>query len=271
MTAGLCLTVLLSGCRTTARTYSVERPRVHNLKTDSFEIRSNFPIADDSPLAKELLQLKATVQQTLQLPEQRDPVIVYLFSDEQSYRRYMHHTWPKLPARRAYFVGTSRELAVYSYHSEFVEEDLRHEFTHGLLHASLNSVPLWLDEGLAEYFEVRGGAPGLPHTGHIEFLQEARAEGWTPSLYDLEHLTDFRRMTQREYAEAWGWVHFMLNSTPQAQQVLVDYVAQLQTRSVASPLLPQLEQAVPTYFNDMTAHVGGMSSSGIQTVGFETR
>lgn len=267
---GLLLAVTAVGCRSTPRTFSVERPRVHNLKTEAFEIRSNFPIADDSPLAKELQELKVSVQQTLELPEQRDPVIVYLFSNEESYRRYMHTTWPTLPARRAYFVGTSRELAVYSYHSEYVEEDLRHEFTHGLLHASLNTVPLWLDEGLAEYFEVRGGEPGLPHTGHIQFLQEARAEGWSPSLYDLEYLTDFRRMSQREYAESWGWVHFMLNSTPQAREVLVDYLAQLRTKTVASPLMPELERAVPTYFNDMTAHVGGMSS-GIRTVGLKSR
>ena len=34
------------------------------------------------------------------------------------------------------------------------EIDLRHEATHALLHGSLPMVPLWLDEGLAKYFEV---------------------------------------------------------------------------------------------------------------------
>ena len=37
-----------------------------------------------------------------------------------------------------------RELAV----------DLRHETTHAVLHGLLPMVPLWLDEGLAEYFEA---------------------------------------------------------------------------------------------------------------------
>ena len=45
--------------------------------------------------------------------------------------------------------------------------DLHHEGTHALLHASLARVPLWLDEGLAKYFEVppaqrANGNPYLP-------------------------------------------------------------------------------------------------------------
>lgn len=257
-----------NGCQVAPKTFTVERPDVHKLKTDSFEIRSNFPIAEDSPLARELHALRLNIQETLQLPEQRDPVIVYLFSDEESYRRYMRTTWPTLPARRAYFVGTSRELAVYSYHSQFVEEDLRHEFTHGLLHASLNTVPLWLDEGLAEYFEVRGSEPGLPHTGHVQFLQAARADGWTPSLYQLEQLSDFQKMTQRDYAEAWGWVHFMLHDNPAGKQTLLSYVDELETKSIAPALMPRLEKAAPSYYNGMTTHVAGMAS-GISTVNFE--
>ena len=273
--AGLRLLSALSllfavGCQSVPRTFTAERPDVHSVKTASFEIRSNFPIAKDSPIVQELQELGSNVSTTLKLPEQRDPVIVYLFSDEQSYRHYMHATWPNLPARRAYFVGTSRELAVYSYHSPFVEEDLRHEFTHGLLHASLNSVPLWLDEGLAEYFEVRGPSTGMPHTSHIQFLQSARAEGWTPSLYQLEQLSDFMKMTQRDYAESWGWVHFMLHSDEQARQTLVNYVAELQTKTIAPPLMPRLEKSTPSYYNDMTAHVSGMAS-GIQTVGFDAK
>jgi hypothetical protein len=43
---------------------------------------------------------------------------------------------------------------VFAYRGEDFETDLRHECTHALLNAALPVVPLWLDEGLAEYFEV---------------------------------------------------------------------------------------------------------------------
>ena len=248
-----------AGCQTAQKTFTVERPVRHTAKGSGFVIQSNFQINDTSPLVQELNELREQITSTLRLPKQRDPVTVYLFSDEESYRRYMHTTWPNLPPRRAYFVGTSRELAVYSFHSPRVQEDLRHEFTHGLLHATLNSVPLWLDEGLAEYFEVRGTEPGAPHSEHLSHLQRVRAEGWNPSLYQLEQLSDFRKMTQRDYAESWGWVHFMLNGDDNAKHALLDYVAELETKTVAAPLRPRLEKATPTYYNGMIGHVSAMA------------
>jgi hypothetical protein len=264
----LMVVVILAGCRTPQPTFSVTRPVRNTVRGSGFAIHSNFPIEKQGPLVRELENLKKTVTETLQLPEQRDPVAVYLFSDQESYRRYMHATWPNLPPRRAYFVGTNRELAVYSFHSPRIEEDLRHEFTHGLLHASLSTVPLWLDEGLAEYFEGGGPERGAPHKAHLRYLQRARAEGWNPSLYQLEQLSDFQKMTQRDYAEARGWVHYMLHGPPEAKQTLLDYVAELQTKSIPTPLMGRLEKAVPSYYNDMVAHVA-RTAQGVAVVSNE--
>ncbi|MCA9083599.1 MAG: DUF1570 domain-containing protein [Planctomycetaceae bacterium] len=255
----LSLGMFVCGCRTPPATFSVQRPEQHSVRTAHFVIHSDSPIAHDAPLVTELETIRNQLTECLNLPSQRDEVVVYLFPNEESYRRYMHTTWPTLPARRAYFVGTSRELAVYSFLSPRIQEDLRHEFTHGLLHASLNTVPLWLDEGLAEYFEVAGASPGAPHRSHVRLLQKARAEGWNPSLYHLEHLTDFRKMTQRDYAEAWGWVHFMLHEDEQTRKTLLDYVAELSTKTVAPQLLPRLEASTPNYFNAMVGHVSSLA------------
>lgn len=256
----LTLAMMCAGCGISRQnTYTVERPVRHNTAGNGFVIQSNFPIGEDAPLVEELNNLRTEITRTLVLPPQRDPVTVYLFSDEASYRRYMQTTWPNLPPRRAYFVGTSRELAVYSYRSPKVQEDLRHEFTHGLLHASLNTVPLWLDEGLAEYFEVRGPTAGGPHLEHLKQLQDARAGGWNPSLYQLEQLSDFQKMTRQDYAEAWGWIHFMLQNDSDARQTLIDYVAELERREVAAPFMPRLEKSSPAYYNGMISHVSNMA------------
>jgi hypothetical protein len=71
----------------------------------------------------------------------------------------VHH--PNLPRRRAFFVETDTRLSVYAYWGDRVAEDLRHEVVHGYLHAVVPHLPLWLDEGLAEYFEVPRGLSGL--------------------------------------------------------------------------------------------------------------
>ena len=252
----LAVTLIAAGCQSTPKTtFSTDRPSLHSVKTGHFVINSDVRLDEDNELVKELEALHDQVYDTLQLPEQRDPVHVYLFSDEASYRFYMHTTWKDLPPRRAYFVGTARELAVYSFISPQVKEDLRHEFTHGLLHATLQSVPLWLDEGLAEYFEVDATTPGAIHAAHLRELRMAEAEQWNPNLYRLEMLTDFRDLTSRDYAESWAWVHFMLNDSEQSAKVLLDYLTVLRSTKTPKRLMPSLEGAVPSYFNDMQAHV----------------
>ena len=248
--------ILLSGCHATPRTtYSTDLPSQHSVNSKHFVIHSNVKLDTDNVLVAELEELRERLFATLRLPEQRDPVNVYLFSDEASYRYYMNTTWQNLPPRRAYFVGTTRELAVYSFLSSKVQEDLRHEFTHGLLHASLKTVPLWLDEGLAEYFEVDPSIPGAVHADHVLEWETAKQGNWSPNLFRLEMLTDFRDMTQRDYAEAWGWVHYMLQTSDETAEVLLQYLTALDSSRTPPQMLKSLETAVPTYFNDVQAHV----------------
>lgn len=210
------------------------------------------------PIVKELEELQQQITSTLGLPEQRDPVVVYLFSDESTYRYYMQTTWSNLPPRRAYFVGTPRELSVYSFRSDRTEEDLRHEFTHGVLHACLQNVPLWLDEGFAEYFEVRGPSPGSPHSEHLDELKSEALKGWGPNLYQLELVHDFQHLTRRDYAESWAWVHFMLHGDPAARQTLVKYVAGLTANGEPPRLLPTLEKNVPNYYAAFNRHLDAL-------------
>ena len=58
-------------------------------------------------------------------------------------------SWPSRAASAA-----REDLLVYTYWGDRIQQDLRHELTHALLHSVLKDVPLWLDEGLAEYFEL---------------------------------------------------------------------------------------------------------------------
>ncbi len=253
---------LLPGCQATPKTtFSTERPSHHTVTTKHFVIQSDVRLEQDNVLVTELEALHAQVFESLRLPEQRDAVNVYLFSDEASYRFYMHTTWRDLPPRRAYFVGTNRELAVYSFISPQVMEDLRHEFTHGLLHATLQSVPLWLDEGLAEYFEVSASTPGAAHAAHLRELRQADSENWSPNLYRLEMISDFRDLTQRDYAECWAWVHFMLNSSDEASTVLLMYLEDLQTTKTPRRMLTSLESAVSSYANDLQTHVSQLQAT----------
>jgi hypothetical protein len=256
------LSLMVAGCRSLPeRTYTSSRPSRHSISTDSFTVYSDVSVPEDSPVIRQLKLIGERVTEELQLPAQNDPVSVYLFSDEAAYRTYMHATWSHLPPRRAYFVGSPRELAVYSFLGPTVEEDLRHEFTHGLLHSCLKTVPLWLDEGLAEYFEVDGAVVGAPHSMHLRALRTAALDGWTPNLYRLELMHDFRDLTQRDYAESWVWVHFLLNGDPTVRQMFLEYLAQLRTAQVPQRLLNRIEELVPSWQSELRRHIELLQST----------
>lgn len=86
-------------------------------------------------------------------------------------------------------------------------------------------------------------------------------EGWNPSLYKLEVTTDFRNLTQRDYAEAWAWVHFLMHTKPQAREVLLTYISSLAKTSTPKRLQPDLEKVMPEYFPTARAHMEKLQGS----------
>src|SRR5438445_5221604 len=102
---------------------------------------------------------------------------------------------PDLPKRRAFFVaqpsvGASEDLLVYTYWGDRIQQDLRHELTHALLHSVLKDVPLWLDEGLAEFFEVPASTDGV-NSQHLEQLRRGDPR---PNLARLEQLSEVQQI-----------------------------------------------------------------------------
>ena len=234
---------IILGCRHTADVKPlIAPPTRHALRSDWLLVQSNFKLHKDHPLIADLIRLRGQVADSLKLPEQHQEVVVYLFTNEAEYAQYLNATYPGLPRRRAYFVGTRRELAVYTYWGERIQEDLRHEYTHGLLHASLKTVPFWLDEGLAEYFEIAGPEPGQINVDYSQNLMTLLGNGWRPDLRRLEGLDKFQQMQRIDYQEAWAWVHFMLHGSPDTREILIGYLKDLQTDPAPTPLYVRLEQ-----------------------------
>ncbi|HEX5272955.1 MAG TPA: hypothetical protein VFW33_20805, partial [Gemmataceae bacterium] len=141
---------------------SQARPGKFSFRVSQYVFYSDFEVKRDQPIFRELSDLREQVYKELQLPPPgADSLIhVYLFADKESYERFIQARYPGLPDRRAFFMeeqprGLSKgELLVFTFRSTRISLDLRHELTHALLHSVLKDVPLWLDEGLAEYYEL---------------------------------------------------------------------------------------------------------------------
>ena len=119
----------------------------------------------------------------LALAASNEPVEIYLFANAEAISGYRQRYCRGLSTRRAFFVQTAERLAVYAQWSDRLPEDLRHETTHAFLHAVIPDPPLWLDEGLAVYYETPRGSRGL-NPQHLRWLAAAMAGPWHPDLHD---------------------------------------------------------------------------------------
>ena len=257
----------LCGCHALSRQSPVGLPTRRAMENEHLLVRSDVKLPKNHTLLRDLDGLRDEIAETLNLPVQKQPVTIYLFSDEVRYAQYLQARYPLLPPRRAYFVGTPRELAVYTFWGEKIQEDLRHEYTHGVLHASLQDVPLWLDEGLAEYFEVAGRPTGL-NREYATRLASDVARGWHPNLERLESLEAVNDMQKGDYQEAWAWIHFLLHHSDDSRDVLLSYLRELQSNGKPEPLSTRLRTAIPQADERFAAHAASLSS-GLVTVSGE--
>ena len=263
LACAVCLSMLW-GCRTAAPAL-VGLPKLSTLENEHLHVRSDLKLPKDHPILRDLDGLRDEIADELNLPVQKQPVTVYLFSDELRYAQYLQTRYPLLPPRRAYFVGTAKELAVYTFWGERIQEDLRHEYTHGVLHASLMDVPLWLDEGLAEYFEVTSQPRGL-NRDYAMRLAGNLSQGWKPDLDRLESLEKVDDMQKGDYMEAWAWVHFLLHHSDETRHVLVGYLHELRSDAKPGLLSKRLRDAIPTAEQRFAVHAASLTS-GLQQVG----
>jgi hypothetical protein len=265
---GMIVLLGLCGCHTLSHPSPVGLPTRRAIDNEHLLVRSDVKLPKNHTLLRDLDSLRDEIADTLNLPVQKQPVTIYLFSDEVRYAQYLQARYPQLPPRRAYFVGTSKELAVYTFWGEKIQEDLRHEYTHGVLHASLLDVPLWLDEGLAEYFEVAGRPAGL-NREYATRLASDFARGWHPNLERLETLEAVNDMQKADYQEAWAWIHFLLHHSDDSRDVLLSYLRELQSNGKPGPLSTRLRTAIPRVDERFAAHAVSLSG-GLVTVSGKT-
>lgn len=211
-----------------------------------FVVKTGDRVDETHPLFKELEGLSERVCRELEIPLPKQLVSVHLFTSEAKYREYCKSQFQNLPSRRALFVGRQEglgaaSLQVYAFWGEHVAQDLRHELTHATLHASVGNVPLWLDEGIAEYFELPVRFKGMHHK-HLSALRDA--EQFPVDMKRLEGLNEVAQMSAVDYREAWAWVHWMMHKE-ETKKLLSRYLKSVGEKTGPGPLYPELLKVTP--------------------------
>ena len=225
-------------------------PTGFQTRTGPFLICTNSRLEVDAPVVRQLAALETQISDTLgvRVEPGEKPVEIYLLDDRQAFDHFLQFYYPDLPKRRAFFLANGKQRVVYTFLGDRTEEDVRHEATHALLHVAVGDMPLWLDEGLAEYFEGPGSAPakapGTKAVGfnpeHVDRLPLDLAAGWSPDLRRLESLKSVREMSPRDYRESWAWVHYLLNDTRPRKAALLAYLGDLRTATDLRPMSDRL-------------------------------
>ncbi len=263
---GLSSTVLVgavvSGGCTLPGTLGPALPARYEVVQGQLVLRSDSPLTAEQRLLEEMADHRGDLQEKLGLPpDASEPICVYLFERGEPYRAFLRRFHPELPFRRAFFLETATGLEVYAQRGDRVAEDLRHEVTHGYLHSVVPNLPVWLDEGLAEYAEVPRGLCGL-NQAHLERLQRRLAAGdWPPDLARLEALEPTRDLSQDDYAESWAWAHFLLEGPAEGRTILREYLQDLRRSGSAKPISVRLRRSLGRPEQALAAYVERLGGS----------
>ena len=225
----------------------------HEVTAGKFQCHSTFDVTPYAGLFAELAELEADLAATLGVVRVREPIHIYLFSTKGVYQQYVKQYFPDVPYRRALFVKNRGPGMVFAYMNDDFAIDLRHESTHALLHASLPMVPLWLDEGIAEYFEVPR-AQRASGNAHLRTIRWAARLGRAPDLNVLESKADLEGMDRGDYRDSWAWTHFMLHGPKEAHDELVAFLSDIQASTPPGKLSQRLARRLPELERQYVQH-----------------
>ena len=154
----------------------------------------------------------------LERPEAGDggPARVFLFSSEAGYEAYAAGIGSRMEGTAGVYNPALRQLLVWNQPNEgLLHRTIRHEGFHQYFHRVAAHRPVWLDEGLAEYFETGGDdANGTWREGGVNRGHAALLKANPKKLVPLEDFfaigrEAFYATPETSYAQAWAVAHFL--------------------------------------------------------------
>ncbi len=196
----------------------VDQPWVR-VKTDHFVVLGNIDRMQAVEIARRLERLSETLQRIE--PELTavgvERMRVYAFDGDGTFKYFSLHGVESLTG---YCLsdggGSSLVLNVRSDEDPHGPLTMYHEFTHAYLHRNFEHVPLWLDEGLAQYYSTFVPGDREAEIGHP--IASRAAWCGDHALYSLEALFDIRQESPQYrlgddrttfYSESYALVAFL--------------------------------------------------------------
>jgi hypothetical protein len=201
------------------------------------------------------------------------PLVAIMFRTEEEFQRFERVP----PGIAAYYNSQSNHIVMYE-QSDLVEVapelamkqsigTIAHEGIHQILHnigvqQRLSRWPMWLSEGLAEYFapttvdqRMRWKGVGMPHDLRMYELKQYMDAKPGDSGEIVKQVVGAERLTSSGYAAAWSLTHYLASRQKEKFQAFLRDVAKL------GPLEPREERPGQASRRLFEAHFGSNYAS----------
>lgn len=158
------------------------------------------------------------------------PIVVLAVKDEKTFNALTPIEWQKkgqLKRSGMFLRGPEKNYVLLRLEAEGDNpyHVLYHEYTHLLVHEGLTAIPLWLDEGLAEFYgnsEIQGKdiLLGKPSGPDLQLLRESKLLPLA-TLFAVDHSSPYYNEDNKGnmfYAESWALTHYLMFQARQGEK-----------------------------------------------------
>jgi Flp pilus assembly protein TadD len=203
----------------------------------------NFLFIGDAPesaihrVARSLEQFRNVMALVLPGAPQTSPVppVVILFSSDRAFTPFK----PRYQGRPMENVGgymhLSEDVTYIAMNAERSRRAVFHEYTHFLIANTIGVVPPWLNEGLAEFYQMYEDAGGRaaivrPSFAHLRLLQRNPLMPLNELLAVDQDSPHYNEGDRRGifYAQSWALVHYLAVGSASRAGQLSDYIDRLE-------------------------------------------
>ncbi|HEY6231963.1 MAG TPA: DUF1570 domain-containing protein, partial [Pyrinomonadaceae bacterium] len=186
------------------------------------------------------------------------PTTVVVFKNDASYRPF------QLNERNAGYFQPGPDvnyIALKLSKDLSIDQDpytvIFHEFTHLLVRTTIGNVPLWFNEGLAEYYSTfrftddQKVVMGRPISSHVYLLRDNKMLPFR-TLFQVDSKSPYYNESEKQsifYAESWALMHYLVLGKDGQRMDQMGKFVELLNRSV--PLEDAFQQAFSTSFENM--------------------
>jgi tetratricopeptide (TPR) repeat protein len=200
------------------------------LQVDELTFVSNVPAAETSAIARDLLRMRHAIGEVTKLKvRSTTPTRIFIFGSERGFAPYREAIMGRddESIRGAFTTSDGGNFIVMVRgRNEDADRTVYHELTHYFVRNTVSHLPLWLAEGLADYYSTFRTSGDAVHIGvlipqHVRWL---RQKPMIP-LAELFATTAESPLYNEAsgsgtfYAQSWALVHYLMDDRTRRAQL----------------------------------------------------